>query len=143
MNLLERLERGRARVEAGWCKNYFREGGTYCALGALDFVHEDYRGPACHNGAREAGDFLAIFLSAGQEEIARESYRSKHGHEYGENPVFPQPAVGLVAEYNNAPGTTRGDILALYDLAITLAKTPSDPVERSRLDLSQVKLEVA
>lgn len=104
--VLQRLIEGRARIQAGWCKDRLRidsaKGTRYCARGAV-MVDGTWDG---HDDiAKEAEAVLASVLPRP---------RVKYGAEW-------------VAHFNN--NVKQADVIALFDRAI--AKAESEPVKCS------------
>lgn len=95
MNVIEALEKARDIVNNGWCQGDYGDGhGNYCAIGAL--------AEATHWGNRD---------------MNRSAY---HDGKEALLALVPLP-FGSVALYNDAPDTTKQDILDLYDAAIVKA----------------------
>ncbi len=91
------LLRGRARIAAGWCQNGWHYRGKYCAVGAISLDAKNWG-------------------ISGQMLFARD---------WLERALPSCGARGLI-HYNDAPGRTQADILALYDRAIALCREEAD-----------------
>jgi hypothetical protein len=83
------LKAARALIEKGWCKDALRLGNTYCAIGALSKVTE--------------GD---VYACTSRGDAAYHAVRKM------------LPAGVDIADFNNAPETTRQDVLNLFDKAL-------------------------
>src|SRR4051812_48872706 len=97
------LERARALIERHWSKGaYYREeDDSYCALGALNVVIS--RSKDKYNAASSSSTYALRVQQYLEDSLPLHSYRS-------------------VVVFNDGPKTTKEDVLALYDRAITLAK---------------------
>ncbi|SRR6266550_3987434 len=89
------LMEGRRRIEAGWCQRHLRIGDSFCAVGAVrsNYIH--------------AFDILQEALGFGRL-VTPDVHWNKD-------------SPGRLAHWNDAPGRTKDDVLALYDRAIAIS----------------------
>lgn len=117
------LKQARSIVEDGWCQNAFvrnLHGAIhYCAVGAIRAAIDTYLGmpeslkcPATHEEMNEYFRLTCIRAERSDEVIRVVSKVLRASHGYAKQP----PAH--LAEYNDAPETTKADILVLFDAAI-------------------------
>jgi hypothetical protein len=101
--IVQKLTEARALIAQGWCQGDYYEdsdcGTKYCAVGAIRAAAEDQSYFYCLD---YLGQTLAFMIGSGRYNVPN---------------------------WNDAPGRTQQEVLALYDRAIDLAKSvnPSVP----------------
>ncbi len=99
----EILIQGRAKVERGWCQGFT----ALDANGEFTVAEGPHAVAFCAIGATQN------YQHPGEEWAARHLIRQALGSNHGD--------LGI-AEYNDAPGRTKAEILTLFDEAIKLAE---------------------
>lgn len=103
MTTLEILEAGRARIEKGWCQGHY-------ALTAESEI------PLSATGPPAAWCAIGALIDVQSRPFPREA------DNFLEAAVMEWSGYANVLRWNDEPGRTQADVLALYDRAIAKAK---------------------
>ena len=108
MSVVDDLKAARAEVEKGWCKRTFGDSeGNVCTRGAVNTA--------------VSGDPFALYAAVVEPATMDDWWeRQAAACEQLRKHIPPAAVTGLepIAEFNDAPTTTKQDVLNLFDKAL-------------------------